>query len=162
MSKYDTYTELVCQDSCGIIWIFKINGVMDYTIVLDSYTIPIESYNDEYQNADDSKKSQLCLNKFLEAINNKDYERAYNFWNKSYKEDNFKKLNEFNHYNQKNLFSFNTFSYHDVKSDEKNYILSGTLSDTTRTGYNEKYISKTFIVKLGNGITDFEMSFEKW
>lgn len=161
MSKYDTYTELVCQDSCGIIWIFKINGVMDYTIVLDSYTIPIESYNDEYQNADDSKKSQLCLNKFLEAINNKDYERAYNFLNNTYKEENFKNLNEFKTYIQNNWFSFNTFSYYDVKSDEKNYILSGTLSDTTRTGYNEKYISKTFIVKLGNGITDFEMSFEK-
>ena len=70
-------------------------------------------------------------------------------------------MDEFKSYVENNWFDFNTFSYEDVESDGQNYIIKGTISDTTKTGYNEKYISKTFIVKLGTSIRDFQISFEK-
>lgn len=45
MTKYDSYTELICHDNCGGIWIFKITGIMNYTVLLDSYTVSVKSSN---------------------------------------------------------------------------------------------------------------------
>ena len=163
MTKFDSYTELVCQDNWGGIWTFKITGIMNYTILLDSYTVSVKSYDDEYQNANVSKKVQLCLNRFFEALNNQDYESAYKFLNDTYKSNNFKNVDEFKAYVQKNWFIYNKIDYSSIEADSnENYIISGTISDMRDGGsYNAKHISKSFVVKLGTGITDFEMSFEK-
>lgn len=161
ISKKDNYTEYICQDNFGNNFIFKVTSVMKYTVVLDAYTVSVDSYNEEYNTSIGTKKAQLCLNRFIEAVNNKDYESAYNFLNNTYKLSNFKTMDEFKSYVENNWFGFNTFSYEDVESDGQNYIIKGTISDTTKTGYNEKYISKTFIVKLGTSIRDFQISFEK-
>ena len=162
MIKYDSYTELICQDTFGAIWIFKIKGVMNYTILLDSYTIPVKEYEDEYQNAKEEKKAQLCLNRFFEALNNQDYEVAYKFFNDTYKENNFKTLDDFKSYVQNNWFTYNLLDYSGAEYDNNYYIISGTISDFQNEGsYTAKHIKKNFTIKLGNGITDFEMSFEK-
>lgn len=163
MTKFDSYTELVCQDNWGGIWTFKITGIMNYTILLDSYTVSVKSYDDEYQNANVSKKVQLCLNRFFEALNNQDYESAYKFLNDTYKSNNFKNVDEFKAYVQKNWFIYNKIDYSSIEADSnENYIISGTISDMRDGGsYNAKHISKSFVVKLGTGITNFEMSFEK-
>ena len=163
MTKYDSYTELICHDNCGGIWIFKITGIMNYTVLLDSYTVSVKSYDDEYQNAGDGKKAQLCLNRFFEALNNQDYENAYKFLNDTYKSNNFKTVDEFKSYVQKNWFTYNMIDYSSVEVDiNQNYIISGTISDMHNEGsYVGKHIEKNFVVKLGSGITDFEMSFEK-
>ena len=34
MTKYESYTELICYDNYGIVWIFNISGIMNYTILL--------------------------------------------------------------------------------------------------------------------------------
>lgn len=163
MAKFDSYTELICYDNCGLVWIFNITSVMNYTVSLDSYTIAIKSYDDEYQNAIGGKKAQLCLNKFFEALNNKDYESAYTFLNNTYKANNFGTIEEFKAYVQKNWFAYNMIDYSSVEVDgNENYIISGTIGNIKNQGsYDAKYIKKDFIVKLGNGISDFEMSFEK-
>lgn len=163
MQKYDSYTELICQDKLGTVWIFKITGVMKYTIMLDSYTKSVKSYDDEYSSADESKKAQLCLNRFFEALNNQDYESAYSFLNDTYKENNFSTVNEFKEYVQRNWFTCNMFDYSNMQVDSNdNYIISGTIGDTQNEGsYDAVYVQKSFIIKLGSGITDFEMSFEK-
>ncbi len=163
MTKYESYTELICYDNYGIVWIFNISGIMNYTILLDTYTIAIKSYDDEYKNALDGKKSQLCLNRFFEALNNQDYENAYKFLNSTYKEKNFENIDKFKAYVQKEWFTYNMINYSSVEIDgNQNYIITGTIRDIENEGsYNAKIIKKNFIVKLGNGISDFEMSFEK-
>ena len=105
----------------------------------------------------------MCLNKFFEALNNKDYESAYTFLNNTYKANNFGTIEEFKAYVQKNWFAYNMIDYSSVEVDgNENYIISGTIGNIKNQGsYDAKYIKKDFIVKLGNGISDFEMSFEK-
>ena len=55
------------------------------------------------------------------------------------------------------------FDYSNMQVDSNdNYIISGTIGDTQNEGsYDAVYVQKSFIIKLGSGITDFEMSFEK-
>lgn len=158
----DKYMEYVCQDNYGNIFIFKVTGVMKYTVILDTYTVPIKSYDQEYSNADDAKKAQLCLNRFFEAINNKDYEKAYSFLNVSYKESNFKTVKEFEEYIKTNWFEYNSFVYSNVKQDEQYYLLDGNIANTiSYESINSKLIQKTFIVKTGNSIKNFQISFKK-
>lgn len=162
INKYDDYTEYICQDNYGNIFIFRATGVMKYTAILDTYTVPIKSYDEEYNNSENAKKAQLCLNRFFEALNNKDYENAYNYLNATYRDNNFKTVEEFKNYVQSNWFEYNRFTYSNIQTDEQNYMLSGSISDILTYGsYSEKHVQKTFVVKLGTSIRDFQVSFNK-
>ncbi|MBP3502121.1 MAG: hypothetical protein J6K42_01380 [Clostridia bacterium] len=162
LKNCENYIEYVCQDNYGNIFVFKVTGVKKYTVILDTYTVPIKSYEEEYKNANDSKRAQLCLNRFFEALNNKNYEKAYNYLNSSFRNNNFKTVEEFKKYVQTNWFDFNMFSYLNLKKDGEYYVLSGEIADTILFGsYNSESISKDFILKLGNSIKDFQISFNK-
>lgn len=162
ITKYDDYTEYICQDNYGNIFVFKATGVMKYTAILDTYTVPVKSYEEEYNNSEDAKKAQLCLNRFFEALNNKDYESAYNYLNTTYRENNFKTVEEFKNYVQLNWFEYSRFTYSDAQKDEQNYMMSGSIDNTLTYGsYNDRHVQKTFIVKLGTSIRDFQISFNK-
>lgn len=161
-TKYNNYTEHICQDNFGNNFIFKSTGVMKYTVILDTYTVAVNSYDKEYNDADGAKKAQLCLNRFFEALNNKDYETAYNFFNSTYRETNFKTVDEFKNYVQKNWFEINSFSYSNVSLNGDYYYLSGQISNYKIEGsFDAKQVSKTFIVSLGKNIRDFQISFSK-
>ncbi|MBO5348946.1 MAG: hypothetical protein J6A89_03900 [Clostridia bacterium] len=162
ITKYDNYTEYICTDNLGNNFIFKVDGVMNYTAILDTYTVPIESYEKEYNEDDDTKKAQLCLNRFFEALNNKDYEKAYSYLNETYRKNNFVTVDDFKSYVQTNWFSYSSFTYSNVELNNENYVLSGTLNDIKTDGsYDAEHIDKTFILRLGTNIRDFQISFEK-
>ena len=76
---------------------------------------------------------------------------------------NFENIDKFKAYVQKEWFTYNMINYSSVEIDgNQNYIITGTIRDIENEGsYNAKIIKKNFIVKLGNGISDFETSFEK-
>lgn len=160
--KHDDYIEYVCQDIWGNNYIFKSTGIMKYTVILDAYTVPVDLYEKEYESANNTQKAQLCLNRFFECINNKDYEKAYSYLNSSYKENNFPTLNEFETYVKSNWYDINSFTYSDIQLDNETYILYGEVGDfTTQGSYNSECFSKSFALKLGSDIRDFEISFVK-
>lgn len=160
--KYNSHTEYICQDNMGNNFIFKSTGVMKYTVILDTYTVTVNSYDKEYSEAEEAKKAQLCLNRFFEALNNKDYEKAYSYLNETYRANNFKTVDEFRQYVQSNWFDFNNFTYKNVSINGDYYLLTGEISDYMIEGsYDAERVSKTFIVSLGTSIRDFKISFSK-
>lgn len=162
ITKYNSHTEYICQDNFGNNFIFKSTGVMNYTVILDTYTVSVNSYDKEYNEADEAKKAQLSLNRFFEALNNKDYEKAYNYLNSTYRENNFKTVDEFKNYIEANWFEFNNFTYTNVATNGDYYNLTGDISDYIIEGsYDAKRVSKTFIISLGSNIRDFQISFNK-
>lgn len=158
----ENYTEYVCEDNLGRIMVFNVEGVNKYNVLLDTYTVPIQAYEDEYLKASDTRRAQMCLNRFIESLNNNDYETAYNYLNNTYKSNNFPTLEEFTEYVKSNWFIINAFEYSENKSDGSNYIFEGYLFDKETEGsFDAKLVDKTFIVKTGTSIRDFEMSFNK-
>ena len=83
------YTEYVFIDANGEYYIFKETAPMKYKIVLDTYTIDIPEFIAKYESANLQEKVVLNLNKFQEAINDKDYKYAYGLLADSFKENNF-------------------------------------------------------------------------
>ena len=168
MATYTTtngngYTEYVCKDLLGNIFIFKVAGAMKYSVILDTYTVNILAYQNEYSGADTSKKAELSLNRFFECINNKNYEKAYSYLNASFRDKEFGSVEAFKNYVQSNWFSVNKFSIGNIDEGVNGtYSAYGTLSDYADEGsFNAGAINKTFYIRLGSSYSDFEVSFGK-
>jgi len=161
VTKCDGYTEIVCTDVSGSRTIFRLKGISNYSTILDSYTISIKAIDEEYNNADSTKKAALCLNTFIECLNNKDYEAAYNYLNKSFRENNFKNVEEFKKYANNLWFNINEYMYDSAKVQNGDYIFSGEMSNKEFfEGTDSQSISQSFVVKSGTTVRNFELSFE--
>ena len=168
MATYTTtnaegYTEYVCKDLLGNIFVFKVTGAMKYTVMLDTYTVNVLAYQNEYSEADTSKKAELRINIFFECINNKDYEKAYNYLNTTFRNTEFGSVEEFKKYVQTNWFSVNSFTAQNIETGVNGtYSVYGTVSDYADEGsFNAGFVNKTFYIVLGNSYSDFQVSFGK-
>ena len=134
------------MDIYGNYFIFKGN-ITQYSVLLDTYTIEIDEFKEEYQKADEAKKVALNLEKFQQMINGKDYESAYYILDEN-----------FRYYIEENWFECNKFSYDECEENDGIYIIKVSVVNAIQEDDNSKSIPKTFAMKLKNK-TDFVMSF---
>ena len=76
-NQTDEYTQYICIDQNGNYYIFRETAILDYTVILDTYTIDLPEFTDEYNSSSDSEKVLLNIQKVFEAINNGDYNYVY-------------------------------------------------------------------------------------
>lgn len=154
----DNYVQYVLEDRQGREYIFRENATMKYAVMLDTYTIDIPEFIAKYENANTQEKIVLNLNKFMMAINDKDYKYAYSVLANSFKQTNFPTIESFETYARQNFFDKNEFEYGKYSSEgETYYTYAVTISDATAQE-NSNTKSKTFIIQLNEG-TDFVLSF---
>lgn len=154
-STNNGYTQYVCLDQYGNYYIFRENAIMDYTVILDTYTIDLPEFLEKYNNANEQQKVALNIDKFMQAINAGDYKYAYNCLADSYKNNYFKTQESFEAYAKQNFYANNNVQYNNFEQQGDVYTYSVVL---TNKDTNEQ-MNKTFIMKLGEG-TEFEMSFD--
>ena len=156
--KYEDYTEYICRDQNENIYVFKETAIMNYTLQLDTYTMPTDNFIEEYENGNVEKKVTMNIGKFIDMINNFDYKSAYNVLNQSFKEKYFKTEEEFKQYMKNTYYECNAIDLKDFSNENGTYvytcIMRNKFYDDTDPG---KDIN--IIMRLKNG-TDFEMSFE--
>ena len=63
----------VCKDGKDNFYIFNVNKVLDYTVVLDTYTVDLPEFTEKYNKVNAQEKVALNINKVITALNNKDY-----------------------------------------------------------------------------------------
>ena len=136
-------------------YIFNETAVMDYTLMLDTYTIDLPEFTEKYENNSNVIKAGLNIQKVFDAINDKDYKYFYNKLDSTFRQNNFPTEESFKDYVEKN-FSNNQLVYDNGKESGDLYIYDVTVSEGTES--NKQAVKKTFIVKLLEG-TDFVMSF---
>ena len=155
-NEYDNYTQYVCKDSNGNYYIFREKAIMEYTMLLDTYTIELPEFTEKYYTATEQQKVALNIDKFIQAINNKDYKFAYNCLADSYKNNYFKTQSDFETYVKQNFYESSTIGYKQFGTEGELYTYSVILTNKeTREQKN-----KTFIMQLEEG-TDFVLSFDK-
>ena len=159
LSKYmvnnkEDYTEYVCLDQKGNYYIFKEKAIMDYTIMLDNYTIPTEDFINEYNNASEETRVGLNIERILQALNKKDYEFIYNKLDQTFRTNNFDTLEKFNEYMQ-NSFKGTQYGaeYSDIEKRNNVYVMSMTLNSELNDN-----IGKDIIMQLQDDY-NFVMSF---
>ena len=162
LSKYqkevmDDYTQYICLDRAGHYYIFRETSPMQYTVILDTYTIDLPELVEQYNYSTDKQKVQFNIQKFFDAINDGDYRYAYNKLDETYKNNNFPTQADFENYMKTSFYSKNTLGYTAYEKNGDLYIYRMVITngeDSSQT------IEKQFVVKLLE-VTDFVMSFEK-
>ena len=161
LSKYqkrtqDNYIEYIMIDQNNKYYIFKENGVMNYTVILDTYTVDLPEFIERYNRANNGERAGLNLQRAFDALNNKDYEYVYNKLDDTFKANNFPTLDEFEEYITENFYNSNTVTYSNYKSSGGLHMYNATITDAENEASTP--VTKTFIIKLLDG-TDFTMSF---
>lgn len=150
------YTQYVLVDQNGKYYIFNEYSVMNYTVLLDTYTIDIPEFTEKYNKSNNSEKAGMNVQKILDSLNDKDYKYAYSKLDETFKQNNFKTLEEFTTYWNKNTYEHNTMTFDNYQNSGDLHIYTVTIKDKDNEA--SPAITKNFIVKLTEG-TDFVMSF---
>lgn len=157
VTQKEDYIQYVCMDDKGKYYIFRINSMVDYDVILDTYTIDIPEFLETYNNALTQERVMLNLNKIMLALNDKDYKYAYNMLADNFKINNFKNLEAFKEYVKINFFDENEFEYKEFGNETGTYFTYKIIIKDA-SGQNEREVTKTFIMQLEEG-TDFKLSF---
>lgn len=145
----------ICIDQAGNYYIFEQNIMMNYTLILDTYTMDLPEITEEYKLASTNKKVGYNIQKCFEAINNKSYSYVYNKLDEEFKSNNYKTLESFIKAIQNNLFACNVINSSSGLNEGEIYIFNLTITDIQN---EEKSKNMTVIMKLKEN-TDFVMSF---
>lgn len=156
VNDYNDYTEFVCVDNKGRYYIIKENKIMDYEIMLDTYTVDIPEFIEKYNASNNGEKGALNIQKVFEAINLGDYEYMYNKLDNTFKQTNFPTIEVFEEYIKETFHEKNDIELQNYEPNGDLHIYQILIKD--RANLNAEAVTKTFIVKLLDG-TDFVMSF---
>lgn len=140
VNNFDNFKEYIIQDQFGNYYIFYVTAVMEYTVMLDNYTVASESFKQEYNKVDSEEKALMNLNRFLEAIENQDYEYAYNKLYSTFKGSNFPTQLDFENYINQDWINYDNIEKVNIEKQSEIYVC------TVNTGQNEK----KFLLKLEN------------
>lgn len=89
VNTYEGYTEFVCKDQFGNIYIFKETSVNDFSVALDTYTIETEKFKETYKNSDDQNKVMMNIDKWFQMLNNRDYKTAFEYLDETFRNEKF-------------------------------------------------------------------------
>lgn len=153
---YDGYMQYICLDNNGDYYVINEDtDTGDYKILLDTYTIDQPEFIKKYESATDDKKAGYNINKFITALNAKDYNYAYNCLATSFKQNKFPTLDKFEKYVKNNFYENNKVQYTNGRKEGNYYIYTLNITDANNS---ENSIQKNFIVNLKDN-REFEMSF---
>ena len=151
-----TQKEYICIDQYNNYYIFKrTGGLLNYSILLDDYTVMEGSEIISYSRLNQTNKAQYNLVKFIKMINHKDYNAIYNILNSEFRNSNFKSVNDLKTYIKNNFYDINEVKFEKMEEKENYYIFKCKLTNQINT-------KETKVVNIIIGKTDninFEMSF---
>lgn len=151
------YTQYILIDKNGNYYIFNEKEVMDYSVILDTYTIDTPQFIEKYASANAQGRMALNLQKFFDAIESSDYNYAYNCLSEGFRNNNFASLESFETYIKGICYSDLEIEYENF--EEKSGLYTYKIRITNLDENNPSTVEKTFIMQL-NEETDFELSFD--
>lgn len=156
INDQDGYTQYVLIDQNGKYYIFNETAVMDYNVILDTYTIDLPQFTEKYNESTDQEKVLLNIQKVFDAINDGDYRYVYNKLDSTFRQNNFPTETDFENYIKQNFYTSNNFEFSNYKSSGNLHIYDISIIDKNNVSSEKK--TKNFIMQLKEG-TDFVMSF---
>lgn len=157
--------QFVCKDDTNNYYIFNVNNVLDYTVILDTYTVDLPQFTEKYNKASEQEKVALNINKVITALNAKDYKYIYSKLADSFKNNYFKDEESLKEYLVNNLFDKNIVEFEKFSKEGMLYTYQVKITKIVSEEEQEKYYGKNapmtymnIVMQLNEG-TDFVMSF---
>lgn len=158
IENYNGNTSYIVIDTYDNYYVFQTSSTMNYTVILDSYTVDTEKYLDEYKKADDQEKVEININKVIDAINNDDYKYVYEKLDENFSKNNFSHLSDFEAKMKNNFFRKNDVEFDDYnESGEGTHEYSLTITDSTKTDKRNLEVKAIVVLK---GDTDYTIKFQ--
>ena len=158
IENYNGNTLYIVIDTYDNYYVFQTSSTMNYTVILDSYTVDTEKYLDEYKKADDQEKVEININKVIDAINNDDYKYVYEKLDENFSKNNFSHLSDFEAKMKNNFFRKNDVEFDDYnESGEGTHEYSLTITDSTKTDKRNLEVKAIVVLK---GDTDYTIKFQ--
>lgn len=150
-------TKYVCLDQYENTYTFSENATMQYSVLLDTYTLTTENFIETYKNANDTERVQLNVDKFIKMMNSHDYINIYKYLSEGFKENYFKTESEFEEYIKSIFYRYNKVTYKDItKKGSDIYIANIQIEDFL--GESDEIKDFNIIIQLIDE-TEFVMSF---
>lgn len=146
---------LICIDNNENYYTFNITSALKYTVLLDSYTVDTEEFINQYKQFDDEGKVYANISKFIKCINDKNYYKAYNYLDNSFKNSYFKTIEDFKIYAQNNFYN-RIVQDIQIRKDKDIFICTITIRNNNESSATN--IKKIINMKLDEG-TDFLVTF---
>lgn len=155
-NKYDGYKQYICIDQNGKYYIFNEKSAMNYTLILDEYTVDLPEFIEHYKTATPEKRVGMNIEKIISAINNKDYRYVYSKLDNTFKNSQFPTQDSLKSYIEKKLYDKNNIEYAEFSEDGGLYIYKTKITNKNISDSQSKNLN--IIMQLGEG-TNFTMSF---
>ena len=148
-------TEYICQDQYKHSYIFKVSAVMQFQVKLDTYTIESDEVKQRYQNADERRKVEMNVDKWIQMLNHRDYKAAYAVLDESFKAQYFQTVEWFEEYMRGKFPYYYGLNLSDYSNEAGLYIQKILLTDITAK--IKMTVPETIVMKLTDD--GFVMSF---
>ena len=155
IDQTDDYTQYTILTPDEDYYIFRETAVMEYSVILDTYSIDLPEFLEKYNKATEQEKVAMNISKFVEAINKKDYQYAYSKLADSFKNNYFKTQASFEQYIKTQYYNKNQITFGGFNNQANTYTYTTTITNKE----TKQTKNQNFVVRLKEG-TDFEMSFE--
>lgn len=157
VNEYENYNDYIAISEDEEYYIFSTKNLMDYTILLDRYTVLTEKVINEYNGSLVTVKARYCINRIIRAINNKDYEFVYKNMNTIQKNNYYRDIEDLKEYIQENFYEKNNVEIDDeykrISSNVYEYTVN--LTDASEEDLSYRRFRMTVTIKDG---MDFEIS----
>jgi len=145
----------ICTDRNGNYYIINQKQfVVDYTMMLDAYTINLPELSEKYDSLLNNQKGIFNIKKLTMAAEQGDYKYLYKKLNESFRNTNFKTLEEFEKFISKNYDVNDTIEYEEYEEIAGVYAYNVKITNNKKGKTTQAQI----IVRLKEN-RDFEFSF---
>ncbi len=156
VNGYDEYTEYVCKDNEENLYIFKETALMEFTMKLDTYTIPTDNFTKTYKVANTQKKVMMNVDKWVQMLNARDYTAAYKVLNETFRNNNFGSEDKFVTYMREHYPLRYKIEYASFSEEGTSYVQHIKLQEIASESTEKKELD--IIMRLEDEL-DFVMSF---
>lgn len=152
----DGKNRYICIDNYGNYYIFNENEIMNYTAILDMYTVNTEEFIKKYDESGEEEKVALNIGKIVQAMNVRDYKYVYDKLDETFRNNNWESEEVFEQYMMENFPLHYDVEYTTYSNEGSTYVQQINLTDIT--GKTEETISINVIMQLKDNY-EFVMSF---
>lgn len=152
----DAGTEYTFSDTYNMTYKIIATAPMDFTVILDDYTIETDDFKTKYESANFQTRAITDADKVMKMINTKDYRAIYNLLDETYKANNFATIDSLINYINTAFYSSNYYTISNVSEQGQYYLVTITCKETAAASADTK--ENRLIIALGDG-TSFKMSF---
>ena len=150
------YTKYEVQTTNGKTFIIKEFDFMQYSILLDNYTVQSEEIVEEYNNLSSNSKVARNIRNIFTMLDNQDYEQVYSHLDNTFKQNNFPTIEQFEEYARNTFFETNYLGEMRAIQQGNIYVITVPYKERASAAAEER--QKIFFMQLLDG-TDFVMSF---